>query len=63
MLVYDIRAVMIDESLKAHLITFNSAQQIKETERSIRLKEMKKVPLPQPLSPLSLEAALQSHRL
>lgn len=42
MLVYDIRAVMIDESLKAHLITFNSAQQIKETERSIRLKEMKK---------------------
>lgn len=41
MFVYDIRSVLIEEGLKALIITFDSAQQIKETERSIRLKELK----------------------
>ncbi|RHO95915.1 PAS domain-containing protein [Clostridium sp. AF37-5AT] len=41
MFVYDTRSVVIDSNIKAQIIIFNSAQQIKETERSIRLKELK----------------------
>jgi len=41
MFIYDIQSIMVGDSLKAHVISFTSAQQIKETERAIRLKELK----------------------
>lgn len=41
MLVYDTQTITVENQLKAHTISFTSARQIKETERAIRLKELK----------------------
>lgn len=41
MVIYDVQPVLVDETISARVIIFNSAQQIKEAERRIRLKEMK----------------------
>ena len=40
MLIYDVQPVVVDSRLSACVIIFNSAQQIKETERCIRMKEI-----------------------